>query len=191
MSACEHLESPGFLSDASAAQHTTFAWYVSIVQLSRSCSCFDRVPLVMCFISVCQSIGHFKVQFQHRKSVFIPDCCHRCSDAWSTSASSPLFLTLPLRSAATPPLRRVLVIRASQVKSLPFQHRKAHFILDCCHRCSDAWSTSASSPFVRTLPLRSASFDILSVVFAFQHFRQHQLYHLQSASASFRSTVHS
>ena len=152
----------------------------------------SNITFAACFDHRCIFASQVKsLPFQHRKAHFIFDCCHRCSDAWSTSASSPLFLTLPLRSAATPPLRRVLVIRASQVKSLPFQHRKAHFILDCCHRCSDAWSTSASSPFVRTLPLRSASFDILSVVFAFQHFRQHQLYHLQSASASFRSTVHS
>ena len=48
-------------------------------------------------------------------------------------------------------------IGASQVKSLPFQHRKAHFILDCCRRCSDARETSASSSFVRTLPLRSTA----------------------------------
>mgnify|MGYP007080339723 CR=1 FL=1 len=128
MSACEHLDFPLFHSDASAEQHTTFAWYVSIAQLSRHCSCFDRVPVVMCFISFCQSIGHFKVPFQHRKSVFIPDCCHRCSEARGTSASSPFVRTLPLRSATTPPLRRVLIIDASQVnvKSLPFQHRLSH-----------------------------------------------------------------
>jgi len=113
MSACEHLDSPGFHSDALAAQHTTFAWYVSIVHLSRHCSCFDRVPVVMCFISVCQSIGHFKVRFQHGKSFFVPDCCHRCSHAQGTSASSPFVRTFPLRSAATSPLRRFLITGSS------------------------------------------------------------------------------
>ena len=52
-------------------------------------------------------------------------------------------------------------IGLSKVKSLPFQHRKSVFIPDCCHQCSDARGTSASSPFVRTLPFRSAATSLL------------------------------
>jgi len=180
-----------FHSDASMVEHTSFGWYANIVHASRCCLFFDCMTVVMCFNTVCQSIRHVKLYFQHRMSHFIPDCCHRCLDAWGTSASSPFVRTLSFRSAATSSLWRVLMIGASQVKSLPFQHRKSHCIPDCCYGCLDAWGMSASSPFFRTLPLGSASFDILSVVFAFRDFCQHQLDHLQSASASFRSAIQS
>jgi len=122
----------------------------------------SNITFAACLDHLCIGASQVKsLLFQHGKSAIIPDCCHRCSDAWGTSASTPFVRTLPLRSAATSLLRRVLIIGASQVKSLPFQHRKSHFILDCCHRCSDSRGTSESSPFVRTFPLRSAATSLL------------------------------
>ena len=78
------------------------------------------------------------VPFQHRKAHFVLDCCHRCSDARGTSASSPFVRAAPLRSAATSPLRRIWIIGASQSKSLWFQHGKSHFIPVCFHRYLDS-----------------------------------------------------
>jgi len=52
MSACEHLDYGRVLRfhrKASIAKHTTFTWYVNILQLSRRCPCFDRVTAVLCF----------------------------------------------------------------------------------------------------------------------------------------------
>jgi len=118
----------------------------------------SNITFAACFDHRCIFASQVKsLPFQHRNSHFVPDCCHRCSDAWGTSASSPLVRTLPLRSAATSLLRRVSIVGASQVNALPFQHRKSHFVPDCCHRCSDARGTSASLPLFRMMPLRFAS----------------------------------
>jgi len=80
-----------------------------------------------------------------------------------------------------------LVIGAYQVKSLPFQHRKSHFVPDCCHRCSGALGVLASSPFSRTAIFEEPSIGHLFDVSAFSEFCQDQLQLLQSTSISFCS----
>jgi len=129
--------------------------------------------------------------FQHGKSVFFPDCCHRCLDARGTSESSPFVRTLPLRLAVTSLLRRVLIIGASQFKSLPFRHRKSVFIPGCCHRCLDARGTSASSPFAWAVRFEQPLFGHLIDVLSFSDFLQDQLDLLQSTSVPLRLTLKS
>jgi len=52
LAACMHLHHgrvPVFHCDTSISEHTTFAWYVSVVQVSRPCPRCDRMTVMLCF----------------------------------------------------------------------------------------------------------------------------------------------
>jgi len=155
----------------------------------------SNITFAECFDRRCIGASQVKLlPFQHGNSVFIPDCCHRCSDTWGTSSSSPYVRTLSLGSAATSPLRRFfdhLCIRASQVESLLLQHCNSVFNLDCCHRCLDAWDVRVRSAFSRTVRSDQPPIGHLIEVSAFSNFCQDQLQLLQPTPISFRSPVQS
>jgi len=76
-------------------------------------------------------------------------------------SASPLFVrTWPLRSAASSPYEHVFIICASQVKSLPFQHGKSHFIWDGFDRCSEALPFARSVRFEQ--PSKGHLIDVLA-----------------------------
>jgi len=84
------------------------------VRRDVAASISSNITFAACFDHRCIRASQVKsLPFQHGKSVFVTDCCHRCSDALGMTASWPFAGTLPLRSEATTPLRRVLIIVAS------------------------------------------------------------------------------
>jgi len=114
--ACVHLNYEYFTTfhcNAPFLHHTTFGWYVSIAQLPRCCSCFDRLTVLWCFSLSKLWSYQASISTRQGKSVFNLDGFHRCSIARGTSASSPFNRTSPLQTAATKSLRRVLIIGAS------------------------------------------------------------------------------
>jgi len=161
MPACEHLDYeyfPRFHSDASTTEHTT-EWYVSVVHPSHCWLVFDRMTVVMFLFSLSKT-SSWQASFSTLQVALHPGLLPSvfgCTGHVFKFAIRPdvaASLTSNVTFAACLDHR---CIDASQVKSLPFQHRKSHFIFDFRHRCSDAPDTSASWPYVRTLPLRSAA----------------------------------
>jgi len=140
------------------AEHTSFPWYVSIVKLSRRCPCFDRMTATLCFRllkdwSFQGSISTPQVSLHSGWLPSVFGCLgHVCKLAVRPDVDASISSNITFAACFGH-----RCIRASQAKSLPFQHGKSFFIRDGCHRCSDAWGTSASSPFDRTLPLRSSA----------------------------------
>jgi len=198
MSACEHPDYERVSQIAlrpSIAEHTTFAWYVSVVRLPHPCSCFDPLTVLWCFslskywscqasISTRQVGPHsrwlpsvFECSGRVCKLAIRPDVAAAitfCGVFWSsvhpcvpsqvapvsTRQVSLLSELLPSVVGYMGPVCKLAVrpdvaasissnitfaacfghrcIFSSQVKSLLFQHGKSVFIPDCCHRCLDA-----------------------------------------------------
>jgi len=191
MSACEHLDYeffPIFHSDASIAEHTTFGWYVSIVHLSPRCPGFDRTTVMLCFrlsrLWSCQA-SHVASQVSLHSGLLplvFGYTGHVCKLAIRPDVAASISSNITFAACLDHRF-----IFASQVKSLPFQHRLLHFIPDCCYRCSDALGVLASSPFSRTVIFEEPSIGHLFDVSPFSEFCQDQLQLLQSTSISFFS----